>query len=238
LEGGVDALVSRIREAGTRARLKGEIEATALAAHPAEDIEFVGPVTGSTATWGGMRLSAIAARIGKTPAEVILDIVSETRNTAMAIEFSANEDDLRLALETPWITFDTDYQASAVDGRLADANAHPRAFGTTARLLAHYVRDEHVLSLEEAVRRLSSLPAKQLGLRDRGAIAPGMRADLVVFDLAHLHDEASYEAPKRYPSGIDYVVVNGQLVVAGGTVTDARPGEPVRHLTPPPRTSP
>jgi N-acyl-D-aspartate/D-glutamate deacylase len=228
-EGGPDAMIRRVREPEARARIVREMEKESLVAHPPEDVLFAGPGEGPMKDWLGKRVSEIAAAQTKSAAEVILDIVAATHDDAMAIEFSVSEADLRLAMQTPWITIDTDYAAAAVDGPLARGSTHPRAFATTARILGHYVRDEHVLSLEEAVRRLTALPASQLGLGDRGLIKTGLRADLVVLRPDAVRDEATYEVPNRYPTGIDYVLVGGQVVLDHGTISDNRPGEPVEH---------
>jgi N-acyl-D-amino-acid deacylase len=229
-EGSVETMLARLQDPTTRARIAQEMDRGSLVAHDPADIEFIGPATVATRAWMGKRLLEIAGRTNKSPAEAIVDIVAETHNEAMAIEFSASEDDLQLAMQAPWITFDTDYAASALDGPLSKTTAHPRAFGTTARVLGHYVRELHTLSLEQAVRRLSGLPAAQLRLDDRGLIKPGRRADLVVFDPVKVGDESSYEQPNRYPTGIDYVIVGGQVVLDHGTVRAARPGEPLRRL--------
>jgi N-acyl-D-aspartate/D-glutamate deacylase len=124
----------------------------------------------------------------------------------------------------------TDYGAMAPDGPFAaEGSAHPRAFASTARLLGHYARDEKLFSVEEAVRKMTSLPARRLGLADRGILRPGMKADLVVFDPAAIQDSATFEKPLEYPAGIREVLVNGQLVLIEGKRTSARPGRPLLH---------
>ena len=138
--------------------------------------------------------------------------------------------DVKLALSQPWVALCTDYGAMALDGPLlAEGSAHPRAFASTARLLGHYARDEHLFSVEEAVRKMTSLPARRLGLQDRGLVRVGMKADLVAFDPARISDTASFEKPMQYPEGIAHVVVNGKLVLDGGERTGARPGRPLLH---------
>jgi N-acyl-D-aspartate/D-glutamate deacylase len=125
---------------------------------------------------------------------------------------------------------DTDYGAMGIDGPFAaDGSAHPRAFATTARILGYYARDQRLFTVEEAVRKMTSLPARRLGLQDRGLLRVGMKADLVAFDPATVRDTATFEKPMAYPEGIPYVVVNGKLVLDGGKRTQHRPGRPLLH---------
>jgi N-acyl-D-aspartate/D-glutamate deacylase len=141
-----------------------------------------------------------------------------------------NEDDVRLGLSQPWVAMDTDYGGMAVDGPFAaEGSAHPRAFASTARILGHYARDEHLFSVEEAVRKMSSLPARRLGLQDRGLLRAGMKADLVVFDPAAVRDTADFEKPLQYPEGIPTVLVNGKIVLENGKRTKERPGRALLH---------
>jgi len=139
---------------------------------------------------------------------------------------SMNEDQKWRALRAPWVMVDTD--ASPVNPRTS-ASAHPRAFGAFPRIVAKYVREDGVITLEEAVRRMTSLAAHRLGLFDRGLVAEGMAADLLLFDPERLRDRADFVDPMRYAEGIDYLVVNGTLVIDGGALTDARPGRLLRR---------
>jgi N-acyl-D-amino-acid deacylase len=137
---------------------------------------------------------------------------------------------VRLGLSQPWVAMDTDYGAMAIDGPFAaEGSAHPRAFASTARILGHYARDERLFSMEEAVRKMTSLPARRIGLQDRGLIRVGMKADLVAFDPATVRDTATFERPLAYPEGIPYVVVNGKIVLDNGKRTRERPGRPLSH---------
>src|SRR5262249_34533760 len=133
-----------------------------------------------------------------------------------------------LALKQSWIGVCCDSEARALDGPLARGKAHPRAFGSFPRILGHYVRAKHVLTLEEAIRKMTSRSANRVGLVDRGLIKPGFFADLVVFDPEKIQDVATFEDPNRLSVGMQYVVVNGQLVIDGGKQTDARPGRGLR----------
>ena len=137
-------------------------------------------------------------------------------------------DHVKLALKHRLVSFDTDAGAKAEDGPLAESKSHPRAWGTFARILGKYVREEKLLPLEEAIRKMTSLPADQFGFTDRGRIAPGKAADLVIFDAATVTDKATYDNPHQYPDGITAVLVNGVPVVASGAQTAARPGLVIR----------
>jgi N-acyl-D-aspartate/D-glutamate deacylase len=132
---------------------------------------------------------------------------------------------VQTALTSPLVAFCTDSPAGATDGIFSEEKSHPRGWGSTARILGKYVRDEKVIRLEEAVRKMTSFPAEGAGLKDRGLVKVGLPADLVVFDLAKVQDLATYEEPRRYSAGMPYVAVNGVLVVDGGKITGATPGQ-------------
>ncbi len=144
------------------------------------------------------------------------------------ILFQLDEADLRRALTHPHVMVGSDGSALAVDGQLATGKPHPRSYGTFPRVLGRYARDERVLSLEAAVFKMTGLPARRLGLRDRGVLAVGAKADVVVFDAATVADRATYEDPHRYAAGIGHVLVNGRVVVADGEHTGALPGRVLR----------
>ncbi len=131
-------------------------------------------------------------------------------------------------MRTPWVSFDTDSGARAEDGPLSESKSHPRAWGTFTRVLGKYVREDGVLTLEEAVRKATSQAAIRVGIVDRGLVRPGMFADLVVFDPATVKDVATFEQPNHYSAGMRHVFVNGQAVVADGAITPARPGRALR----------
>jgi len=138
--------------------------------------------------------------------------------------FGMSEPDVALAVQQPWVSFNNDSQGTAPTGLLGQEHPHPRAYGTFPRVLKEYVRDAQVLSLPEAIRRMTSAAAAQFHVLDRGTIRPGMFADLVVFDPALVADPATYEKPHQYAIGIPHVIVNGVPAVLDGKVTDARPG--------------
>jgi N-acyl-D-aspartate/D-glutamate deacylase len=139
-----------------------------------------------------------------------------------------SEDDLRLALKAPFTSTCTDSRARAVDGPLSTAKAHPRAWGAFPRLLAKYVRDENLLSLETAVHKMTGLPASRVGLKDRGLLREGYFADVVLFDPNKVQDLSTFTEPNQYPHGIPFVIINGQIVIDEGTHTRKLSGKPLR----------
>jgi N-acyl-D-aspartate/D-glutamate deacylase len=163
---------------------------------------------------------------GKDPRDVIMDIVQE--GGAAFVSHMTDEKDLRLALQQEWAAFGTDGEVAAPDGPLSAGLVHPRGYGTYPKILGRYVRELKLLSLEEAIRKATSLPAQRLGIRDRGLLREGFYADIVVFDPETIIDKATYKEPHQYSEGIDYVLVNGEVVVDQGRITDARPGMVVR----------
>jgi dihydroorotase/N-acyl-D-amino-acid deacylase len=156
-----------------------------------------------------------------------MDIVIADRSNTSRVTFSMSEEDMRAALKHPLVSLCTDSPASAEDGILAQEKSHPRAWASTARILGYYVRDVRLLPLEEAVRKMTSLPASRMHLQDRGILRTGMAADIVVFDPDRVRDRSTYSDPLHYSEGFPYVAVNGQLVVDGGKITSARPGQPI-----------
>ena len=225
-EGGVDAMLARIRDPAQRAKMIAEIEPDL---HP-EDILLLSAVNPEVKKHVGKRLDAAARDLGKTPAEALVDLVALDRASIGVARFGMSEDDVKVGLSQPWVAMDTDYGGMGIDGPFAaEGSAHPRAFASTARILGHYARDERLFTVEEAVRKMTSLPARRLGLQDRGLIRVGMKADLVVFDPATIRDTATFEKPMAYPEGIPYVAVNGRLVLDNGKRTKERPGRPLLH---------
>src|SRR5262249_11114354 len=225
-EGGVDAMVARIRDPAQRAKMIRDIEQDF---HP-EDILLLSAVNPQVKKMVGKRLDAAALELGKSPAEALLDLVAMDRANVGVARFGMSEEDVKLGLAEPWVSMDTDYGAMGIDGPFAaEGSAHPRAFATTARILGHYARDERLFTVEEAVRKMTSLPARRLGLQDRGLVRTGMKADLVVFAPANVRDTATFEKPMAYPEGIPYVMVNGKLVLENGKRTRHRPGLPLLH---------
>ena len=157
-----------------------------------------------------------------------MDLVVEDDSRVGCVFFTMSDENVRKAVATPWVSFCSDSPSLAPEGVFLKSSTHPRAYGSFARLLGKYVRDEQVIPLEEAVRRLSGLPAENLGLERRGRLAPGQYADLVVFDPNTVQDHATFDRPHQYASGVQHVFVNGTQVLKDGEHTDARPGRVLR----------
>ena len=179
------------------------------------------PLTGKT-------LGAVAASRGTSPEDTAMDLVIEDGSRVSTVYFLMSEENVRKQLRLPWVSFDSDAASMAVQGAFLKSNPHPRAYGNFARLLGKYARDEKVLSLQEAVRRLSSFPAETLRLDHRGALKPGYFADVVVFDPMRVQDHATFEKPHQYSTGMRHVFVNGVQVLKNGEHTGAKPGRVVR----------
>jgi N-acyl-D-aspartate/D-glutamate deacylase len=172
----------------------------------------------------GKTVAEIARTEGKDPLDLLMDIVIADRANTGRVTFSMSGEDVSTALAHPLVSIGTDSGAKAEDGVFSEEKSHPRAWGSAPRILGHYVRDEKLLTLEEAIRKMTTLPASRMGLADRGILRPGMAADITAFDPATVRERSTYADPVHYSEGIPYVVVNGQLVVDGGRITDARPG--------------
>jgi N-acyl-D-aspartate/D-glutamate deacylase len=176
----------------------------------------------------GKRLSEIAKMRGRSPEDTAIDLVIEDGSRVEAVYFLMSEDNLRKKLRLPWVSFASDSGSMAPEGVFLRSNPHPRAYGNFARWLGRYVRDERLVPLEEAIRRLTSLPAGNLGIKERGRIARGMFADLIVFDPGRIQDHATFEKPHQYSTGVQHVFVNGVHVLRDGEHTGATPGQIVR----------
>jgi N-acyl-D-aspartate/D-glutamate deacylase len=161
--------------------------------------------------------------------DVLFDLLIEEEGSVPTVYAHHTEEDMNLALRQPWCSIGSDGSAYSTEGPLRRGNPHPRNFGTFPRVLGVYAREQKLLTLEEAVRKMTSLNAAKIGLRDRGQVREGLAADLCLFDPAKVRDHATYTDPFRYNDGIEYVVVNGQLVLDRGTHTGARPGRALRH---------
>jgi len=229
--GGADAMLQRFHDPETRARIVREVK-VALEREPPGDILLASCVNPDVKKYMGRRLDDVAKEMGKPPEEALLALVEADRAQGWVVRFWMSEDDVRLAMRQPWVSFVTDNPGQATDGPFAEDLAHPRAFGGMARVLGRYVRDEHVLTLEDAVRKMTSLPAGRIRLLDRGIVRPGMAADLVVFDLDRVRDLATFEKPLQYSEGFSHVVVNGRVVLDDGKMTNERPGRPLRPARP------
>ncbi|HEY5444413.1 MAG TPA: amidohydrolase family protein, partial [Pyrinomonadaceae bacterium] len=194
--------------------LTGSPDRILLASFKSESLK---PLTGKT-------LAEVAKMRGKDPIETIMDLVLEDRSRIGTIYFLMNEDNIKKQIKQPWVSFGSDAASIEAEGVFLKSAAHPRAYGNFARLLGKYVRDEKVISLTEAVRRLSGLPATNLGLDHRGFLQPGMFADVVIFDPQIIADKATFPNPHQYSVGVRDVFVNGQQVLKNGESTSTRPG--------------
>lgn len=234
-EGGHRAWVNRLRDPAIRARVAREMatpndawENTYLAAGSAERVLLVGFRSEALKPLTGRTLAEVAAMRGTTPEETAIDLVIEDDSEVSTIYFTMSEENVRLQIALPWMSFGSDGASQAPEGVFLQASPHPRAYGTFARLLGRYVRDERVIPLEEAVRRLTSLPADNLHLAGRGRLVPGCLADVVVFDPSTIRDHATFERPHQYATGVEHVWVNGVQVLEAGEHTGALPGRVVR----------
>ena len=163
------------------------------------------------------------------PAEALLRLIEKEQGNVPFIGHGMSAENVELVLRHPLVMVGSDGSSMAPTGRAAQSRPHPRSYGAFARILGHYCRERRLFALPEAVRRMTSEPADQIGLRDRGRIAVGKKADLVVFDAAAVRDEATFDTPHRYASGIPHVLVNGVPVVEGGQHTGAKPGRALRR---------
>ena len=235
--GGVDAMIKRFHDPASRARILREIreghggEWDGWKGRPPEDILIVSVLDPSLAKWTGKRLSQVAAEMGKPPEEALIDLVEADRANVFVARFSMNEDDLQYAMRRPWVAIDLDAGGFSLDGPFGASKHHPRALGTMPRVIGHYARDLKLFPIEEAVRKMTSLPARRMGLSDRGLLRPGMAADVVVFDPEKIRDVATFEEPNVYSEGVEHVVVNGRIVLDGGRMTGERPGRPLTRTT-------
>jgi N-acyl-D-aspartate/D-glutamate deacylase len=225
-EGGADKMIARLRDKETaRPRTHGFPQGRHGVARVASRILITSVINDDLRKYQGKTLADIAKEEKKDPLDVLMDIVAADRGNTYRVTFSMSEDDVRAALTNPLVSFNTDSSAVAEDGIFAQEKAHPRAWGSATRILGHYVRDEKVLTLEQAIRRMTSLPAARMHLKDRGILKPGMAADLVAFDPATVRERSTFADPSHYSEGVPYVAVNGQLVVDEGKITSARPGK-------------
>jgi len=219
VEGGYLTLQERLKDPATRTRIANELKAGRLRGNGATTIAVRGAQT--------KRLNVIADEMKVDPAEAALRLLEQNPKSPIAIFFSLSEEDLKTALVQPWVAFGSD--SGAVVGEMRSSGAHPRAYATFSKVLARYVREQKLLTLEEAVRKMTSLAASRARLADRGIVKNGMKADLVVFDPATVRDVSTYEDPHHFSEGVSHVVVNGTPVLQDGNMTGALPGRILRR---------
>ena len=234
LDGGYEEAYKRFKDPATRKKIARAIttpsqdwENLYLAAGSPDRVllvdfksEALKPLTGKT-------LAEVAKMRGESIPDTIMNLVLEDRSRVGTVYFMMSEDNVRKELRLPWVSFGSDAASMAPEPPFTKSSAHPRAYGNVARLLGRYVRDEKIIPLEQAVHRLSGLPATNLGLTDRGFLRPGMFADVVVFDPAQVADRATFEKPHQYAVGVNQVFVNGVQVLKDGEHTGATPGRAV-----------
>ena len=227
-EGGSERFAERLRDEPLRERIKTDPDFIAWAQEHGwwEGIVLARSDTPEHGRYEGMSAAEIAAeRRVADPADVVLDLMAEAGGSISGVFHTMSEEDVRQIMQRPWVAHASDGSAIDLD---AEGLPHPRNYGTVPRVLGHYVRDEGVLTLEDAIRKMTSLPAQILGIADRGQVREGFAADLAIFDPERIAETNSFEAPKSYPLGIPYVVVGGTLVIDGGEHTGARPGKVLR----------
>jgi N-acyl-D-amino-acid deacylase len=230
-EGGYPALFRRLRDPATRAKIAAEVkidtdkwENLYLAAGSPDKILLVGFKSEKLKPLTGKSLAEVAKIRGKDPIETIMDLIAEDESRIDSIYFLMSEENVKKEIKKPWISFGSDEASQAPEGVFLKSNPHPRAYGCFARVLGKYVRDEKVITLPQAIRKLSGLPATNLGLDHRGSLKEGMFADVVVFDPATIADRATFDKPHQYAVGMKHVFVNGVQVIKEGEHTDAKPG--------------
>jgi N-acyl-D-amino-acid deacylase len=234
-EGGYKAWAERLRDPAIRERVLREMttptdqwENLMLAAGSPDKVLLVAFKNAALKPLTGKTLAEVAKLRGKSPEETAMDLVIEDGSRVGTVYFLMSEENVRKQIALPWVAFDSDEASQAPEGPFLKSNPHPRAYGNFARLLAKYVRDEKVIPLEEAVRRLTLFPAENLKIKERGALRPGWFADIVVFDPAKVQDHATYDRPHQYATGMIHVFVNGVGVLQDGEHTGAKPGRVVR----------
>jgi N-acyl-D-aspartate/D-glutamate deacylase len=232
-EGGSQQLIARLKDPSLRARLEDEIN------HGIKGTNWYNHYT-ATGSWEGMqpvsfsnpaykkyegkRMSEIIKDMGKSGIDTLFDVLINNGGSVPTVYFHHSEDDMRYALKQPWVSIGSDGTAVTEKGELARGNPHPRYFGTFPRVLGRYVREEKVLTMEEAIRKMTSANAAKVKQFDRGLLRPGMAADVTVFNAATIIDHATYDKPLQYSTGVEYVIVNGKVVLDKGEHTGARPG--------------
>jgi N-acyl-D-amino-acid deacylase len=232
--GGLERWIERLKDPAIRARVAAEMkrkgegwENLYLGAGPDKMI-LVGFKTEALKQYTGRTLAEMAKLWGKSPEETAMELVARDGSRVGTVYFLMSEDNVRRQVQLPWMSFGSDAESSAPEGVFLKSGTHPRAYGNFARLLGRYVRDEKLVPLQEAVRRLTAFPAANLGIGDRGSLKAGYFADLAIFDPATIADHATFEAPQRYSSGMRHVLVNGVQVLRDGEHTGATPGRFVR----------
>ncbi len=228
-EGGTEKLLQRLNDPDVRKRIRKELAIR----NRNTGLDFKGMMISSVSNpslkqWEGKRLTEVAAAWKKDPYETMFDFILADSARTGRVAFAMTEEDLKMGMAQHWVSFCTDANARATDGPLYEGRPHPRAYGSFPRILAKYVREDKLLSLEDAIRKMTSLPAQRVGLRERGILKPGFYADVVVLDPATVTDNATFENPHQYSEGVSLVLVNGKPVWEDGKFTGNLPGKVLR----------
>jgi N-acyl-D-amino-acid deacylase len=232
LEGTADDVVARLKDPKARDEIRNAI-ASGLPGWDNNEVKDCGGWHGvmlascqlpQDKKYEGKRMDEVAALMGKDPVDAMCDLLIAEHATPMAIYFSMSESDVEVAMKQPWVGIGSD--GAAVNPSMTFmGRPHPRFYGTFPRVLGVYVREKHVLTLPDAIRKMTSFPTQIIGLTDRGLLRPGMAADITVFDPNTVADRATYQDPAQYPVGIPYVITNGIVVIDQGQHTGAKPGK-------------
>ena len=234
-DGGDAKLIERLKDPATRARIRKELETPSgnwdneWQEIPGPEAVMIGVVQNpALKKFQGKRLSEVAQAMHKDAMDALFDLLIEDKAFTACAVFGMSEPDVALALQQPWVSIDNDSSGTSPEGVLGEEHPHPRAYGTFPRILRKYVREEKNLTLEEAIRKFSALPAQRMRLTDRGVLKQGMWADVVVFDPEKVRDVATFDDPNRLSEGMDFVLVNGVPVIEGGKMTGSLPGKVLR----------
>ena len=235
-EGGLDKMLARLKDPSTRERIKrdmDDVNATTWenqwqGAGGGDGVMLSSVLNAELRKYEGQTLSQIGKSMGKDPRDAVMDLVIADRGESSVIISIMSDADVRTALTHPLVGVGTDSGAQAEEGRLSESKSHPRAWGSFPRILGRFVREEKLLTLEEAIRKMTSKAASRVRLNDRGLLRPGLMADITIFDPAAIRDVSTFDDPKHYSVGVKQVFVNGHRVVADGAITSERPGRPLR----------
>jgi N-acyl-D-amino-acid deacylase len=231
-EGGSARLLERLEDPDVRKRIRADIEGSDqswenLYSCGPDNILVLGVRKDENRQYQGKTIAQIAQAWGSDPIDALIDLIRKDRSRVETAYFMMSEDNVRKQVQLPWMAFGSDAPSWAAEGAFLKRSTHPRSYGNFARLLGHYVRDEGLVPLPDAVRRLTRFPAENLGLAHRGRLAKGYFADVAVFDAETINDRSTYEEPQQYATGVRHVIVNGAVTLRDGEFTGALAGRAV-----------
>jgi dihydroorotase/N-acyl-D-amino-acid deacylase len=234
-DGGDAKMIERLKDPANRARIRKEMETPSKGwdnewdeISGPQDVMITAVQNPELKKFQGKRLPEIAKALNKDPIDTLFDLLIEDKAFTSVAVFGMSEPDVALALQQPWVSVDNDSSGTAPEGILGEEHPHPRAYGTFPRILRKYVREEKKITLEDAIRKFSALPAQRMRFVDRGVLKEGMWADVVVFDPNTVRDVATFDDPNRLSEGMDFVLVNGTPVIENGKMTGSLPGKVLR----------